>query len=64
MSTQRRNWKSPRLVLYGLVFRIVCSVALRALEEMPSQPPRQVERRHDAPAKGRSGLPLKLEPGQ
>ena len=74
MSTNRQSRKSPRLVLYGLVFRVLCSVALRAGEGVqegaraptgpPFRPPKRVEEGHDARPKARTGLPMNLEPGQ
>ena len=70
MSTHRQGRRPPRLALYGIVFRIVCSVALRAGEWAPAGSrasigaPDRGEMRHGTLEKGRSPLPLKLEPGQ
>ena len=64
MSINRQSWRSPRLVLYAIVFRILCRVALRAGERAPMAAPRQVERLPGSLRKGASPLPLKLEPGQ
>ncbi len=66
MTTNGQSWKSPRLALYGLVFRVTCNVAQRAGEraQAGAQVPRRMEKGHHAQAKGRSPLPLELEAGQ
>lgn len=68
MSTNPRTRPSPRLVLYGIVFRVLCSVALHAGDRAsicePVHAAHQPDPCHSPPRKGRSPLPLNLDPGQ
>ncbi len=64
MSTNPRTRPSPKLVLYGIIFRVLCSVALRAGGRALVHAPRQPDPRHSPLRKDRSPLPLNLDPGQ
>jgi hypothetical protein len=69
MSTDPRTRPSPRLALYGIVFRLLCSVALQASERAPiprGQAPRpdRSDPCHSPPRKDRAPLSLELDPGQ
>ena len=64
MSTNPRTWKSPRLLLYGIVFRILCSVAFHASDGAPSSAAEQRETCHRAPRRDRSPLSLEPDTGQ
>jgi hypothetical protein len=69
MSSNRRTRKSPRLALYEIVFRILCSVALQA-SDRAAIPRGQApladlsDPCHSLPRKDRSLLSLELDPGQ
>ena len=64
MSTNPRTRKSPRLLLYGIVFRILCSVAFHASDGAPSRATEERDPCHRAPRKERSPLSLHLDPGR
>jgi hypothetical protein len=64
MSTSPPNRPSPRLVLYGFVFRFLCRVALHASERALFRAHRQPNTRRRLLRKDRSPLPLNLDPGQ
>lgn len=64
MSTNPRMWPSPKLVLYGIVFRFLCGVALRAGERVPIGAPRAPDPCRSPLRKEHSPLPLQLDPGQ
>ena len=69
MSINLRTRPSPRLALYGVAFRLLCSVALHASDctaipkgEAPI--PDLSDACHSPPRKDRSLLSLDLDPGQ
>ena len=64
MSTKTRIRKSSKLALYGVAFRILCSVALRTPTQQPGRAPRPRGASTSALHKGRSPLPLKLDAGR
>ena len=64
MPIKPRTQKSPRLMLYGIVFRILCSVALHANGQEPASAPCQQESRRGPLRKERVPLSLKLDAGQ
>jgi hypothetical protein len=60
---------SPKLVLYGIVFRLLCGVAFHAsdcaaIAEGQVPVPDLLDSRHRALRKDRSPLSLELDPGQ
>jgi len=69
MSINPRTRLSPRLLLYGVVFRVLRGVALyandrAAIAEGQAPVPDRPDPRHRALRKDRSPLPLNLDPGQ
>ncbi len=64
MPIKPRTRKSPSLVLYGIVFRILCRVALHADGQEPAHAPRQQDSRRRPLRKERVPLSLKLDAGQ
>ena len=60
---------SPKLVLYGIIFRLLCGVALRASDRATipwgqAPLPDLSDPCHSPPRKDRAPLSLELDPGQ
>lgn len=64
MPTNPRTRPSPRLMLYSIAFRVLCSVAFHASDRAPVRAPRQPDPRRSPFRKDRSPLPLNPDPGQ
>lgn len=69
MSVNPRTRPSPRLTLYGIVFRLLCRVALHASDRVTipkgQTPVADLSSPcHSPPRKDRSPLSLELDPGQ
>lgn len=69
MSINPRTRPSPRLLLYGVVFRLLCGVALQAndraaIAEEQKPAPDLASPCHSPLRKDRSSLSLEPDPGQ
>ena len=64
MPTNPHTRRSPSLVLYGIVFRLVRSVAFHSNGQGCTHAPRQQESRRVAVRKGRVPLSLNVDAGR
>jgi len=69
MATGRQVQRSPRLVLYGIAFRILCGLAVRPVDGKAAPAPRQHEahlprRKERRPLQSHPSVRAKLDAGR